>query len=387
MRVIIVGSGIAGLSTAIALRKVGVDVAVYERAPELREVGAGISLWFNALRALEYLGAADSVRAVSLQCQRSEMRAQNGFRTLAAIDTAAIAKELRVPELISMTHRADLVSALASHLPVGIAKYGHECAAVENTATGATIRFTNGHTDTADAIIGADGIHSVVRTAIHGAQPPRYSGYTCWRGICPRPATIEPGYIGEWYGRGKRFGITTIPHDRVYWFAGKNAPPNGRELNEGEFLAREFAGWASPVEEMIASTPPQQILRNDIIDRVPVRVWSKGRIAVIGDAAHPTTPNLGQGGCSAIEDAVAIARSLVTHGSVPDAFAAFTKERYARTAGIVNDSWRFGKLAQKESRLGCWIRDNALRLMLKVMGTSELLKYAKYDVGPLPQKS
>ncbi len=384
MRVVIIGSGIAGLSAAIALRKVGIDATVYERAPELREVGAGISLWANALRALDTIGVGESVRAAALKMTRSEMRARNGHKVQMGLDAAALEKRFGLPELVRMIHRADLVAALAAHLPPGTARYGHECVAVENFDTRPHVRFANGHTDEPDAVIGADGIHSVVRTAILGPEEPRYSGYTCWRGICPRPAGVEPGYIGEWWGRGKRLGITTIPGDRVYWFATENAPPNGRAADERAHLRAAFAGWADPAATIFATTPDDRIFRNDIIDRPPVRVWSKGRVGVIGDAAHPTTPNLGQGGCTAIEDSVVLARHLATNADVARALVAFTADRVPRTSAINRESWKFGRLGQKQGRVTCWLRDAAIGLATKVIGPAGFLKHARFDVGALP---
>lgn len=384
MRVIIIGSGIAGLSAAIALRKVGVTATIYERAPELREVGAGISLWANAFRALDHLGVGDAVRAASLRMVRSELRARSGFKVQIGTSAAALERQLRLPEAVRMIHRADLVAALSAHLPPDTARYGHECVAVEGGATGATVRFANGHTDGADVVIGADGIHSAVRTAVLGPELPRYAGYTCWRGIAPRPPGIEPGYVGEWWGRGQRLGITTLPNDRIYWFATKNAPPNGREPDERAHLTRAFAGWAEPATTLFATTPADQVFRNDIIDRPPTTVWSKGRVGLVGDAAHPTTPNLGQGGCMALEDAVVLARCLTASADPATGLEAFTAERRARTAAVTRESWKLGRLGQIEGRAGCWVRDAALGLLLPLMGTAGLLKYARFDVGPLP---
>jgi 2-polyprenyl-6-methoxyphenol hydroxylase-like FAD-dependent oxidoreductase len=381
MRIIVIGSGIAGLTTAIALRKVGIEVAVYERAPELREVGAGISLWANALRALDHIGAGESVRAVSLKMTRSEIRGKSGRSVLVALDAAAMEGRAGMPELVRMIHRAELVGALAAHLPAGVAHYGHECVSVEADGTAARVRFANGRTDSADAVIGADGIRSVVRTAILGASEPRYAGYTGWRGVCPRPASVEAGYIGEWWGRGLRFGIATLPNDRIYWFVGQNAPQNGRNADERGHLLAAFAGWPAPIRELIGSTA--DVLRNDIIDRPPVREWSKGRLCVIGDAAHPMTPNLGQGGCTAIEDGVILARHLSRATDVPAALTAFARERYKRTAGIVKESWQLGAVAQWEGRVSCALRDRLMWLAGKVMGAGAILKHAKFDTGPL----
>jgi 2-polyprenyl-6-methoxyphenol hydroxylase-like FAD-dependent oxidoreductase len=384
VRVIVIGSGIAGLAAAIALRKVGIDAVVYERAPELREVGAGISLWANALRALDYIGAGSSVREKSIRMVQSEMRAREGHKFQMRIDSAALEKQFHLPELVRMIHRADLVAALASHLPPGIAHYNHECVAVENFDSRPRVRFANGHTDEADAVIGADGIRSVVRTAVLGSEEPRYSGYTCWRGICPRPASLEPGYIGEWWGRGKRIGITTIPGDRVYWFAVENAPQNRNVPDTRAHLLAVFAGWSEPGPTLFATTASDHCLHNDIIDRPPGRVWSKGRVGIIGDAAHPTTPNLGQGGCMAIEDSVVLARHFAKESDPARALEAFTAERHPRTSAIVNESWKFGQLAQKESALGCWLRDNAMSIAAMLMSPASIIKHARFDVGPLP---
>ncbi len=383
MRVIVIGSGIAGLSTAIALRKVGVEVAVYERAPELREVGAGISLWANALRALDHLGAGDSVRTVSLRMTRSEIRGRNGRKVMIAMSSAELERRFALPEIVRMIHRAELVGALAAHLPAGVARYGHECVSVEGNDSGATVRFANGHTDAGDVVIGADGIHSVVRASLFGKEEPRYAGYTCWRGICPRPAGVEPGYVGEWWGRGKRVGITTLPDDRVYWWATKNAPLHSEMPDARAFLAAEFADWADPVPTLVATTPADHYFHNDIIDRPPVRVWSKGRVGVIGDAAHPTTPNLGQGGCVAIEDAVVLARRLAKASDPARGLEAFTAERVARTTAVTRESWRLGSVGQKEGKLTCWMRDAVLGPLARMLGPKEFLKYARFDVGPL----
>lgn len=378
MRVIVIGSGIAGLSAAIGLRKVGIEVTIYERAPELREVGAGISLWANAIRALDQLGAGDAVRAVALSLNQSEFRADEGRRILAQFSGKALEKKIGVSPFVAMIHRADLVGALAGLLP-GVARYGCECVGVEQRGDRVVVRFANGDADEADAVVGADGIKSKVRTILFGPHEPRYAGYTCWRGICPRPAVLEPGYIGEWWGRGRRFGITTLPGDRVYWFATHNTPPGQHSATSR--MADLFQGWADPVPELIATTP--HLLHNDIVDLPPRRPWSVGRIGLIGDAAHPTTPNFGQGGCQAIEDAVVLTRALAANPDPADALEAFTTERYRRTTAITRESWRFGKVGQWEGRLSCWLRDRMFGFLLPLFGERTFPKHAAFDVGTL----
>jgi 2-polyprenyl-6-methoxyphenol hydroxylase-like FAD-dependent oxidoreductase len=384
MRAIVVGSGIGGLTAAIALRRVGIDVTVYERAPALGEVGAGISLWANALRALDRIGAGDAVRAAALALQYSEFRVRAGHRVTVAYPAAALEARLGFAPLVAMIHRADLVGALAGCLPAGVARYGFECVGVDLRGDRAAVRFANGHVDEADVVVGADGIRSAVRAALLGPEEPRYAGYTCWRGVCARPAALSAGYVGEWWGRGRRFGITTLPGDRVYWFATQNATAGGRAGDERAHLAGEFAGWADPVPELIATTPPEKVLRNDIVDRTPDPRWASGRVVLIGDAAHPTTPNLGQGGCLAIEDAAVLARHLAPGGDPVRALAEFTAERFPRAAEITRTSWRFGRIGQWQGRFSCWARDAVFGPVMRLAGPGGLLRYAAYDPGPVP---
>jgi 2-polyprenyl-6-methoxyphenol hydroxylase-like FAD-dependent oxidoreductase len=384
MRAIIVGSGIGGLSTALALRRVGIEVALYERAPELTEVGAGISLWANALRALDHIGAGQAVRAAALPMERSEFRVRDGYLVAASYSAADIEKRFHANPFIAMIHRADLVDALAGCLPAGVARYGFECVGVEPAGQRAVVRFKGGHADEADLVVGADGIRSAVRASLLGPDEPRYAGYTCWRAISPRPASLAAGYVGEWWGRGRRFGITTLTGDRVYWWATENQPAGGQAGDERAYVAEAFRAWAEPVPTLIASTPPERIIRNDILDRPPDSRWVSGRAVLIGDAAHPTTPNLGQGGCMAIEDAAVLARHLRGGGDLAHNLAAFVAERYPRTASVTRTSWRFGRLGQWQGRLPCWLRDRLFGLVLPLAGPRGLLGYATFDVGPLP---
>lgn len=386
MRAIVIGSGIAGLAAALALRRVGVEVTVYERAPALTEVGAGISLWANALRALDHIGAGPAVRAAALPMDRSEFRVRDGHRVTATFRAAPFERRFGTAPFVAMIHRADLVAALAGGLPAGTTRYGFACAGVESRGTRATVRFENGHADEADLVIGADGIRSAVRAALVGPGEPRYAGYTCWRGVCARPASVPPGYLAEWWGRGRRFGITTLPADRVYWWATKNEPAGGRAADERAAVAAAFRGWADPVPGLIAATPAAGVLRNDILDRPPTRRWAAGRVVLIGDAAHPATPNYGQGGCLAVEDAAALARHLGGGADPEPGLAAFVAERYPRTTAVTEESWRFGRVGQWEGRLSCRMRDTLFGLLLPLIGSRSLPKYAAFDVGPLRDK-
>ena len=383
MRAVIIGSGIAGLSAAHALHRCGIDVTVYERAAQLSEVGAGIGLWANAQRALDYLGLGESVRAAAQAMSVSEIRLADGHKRVAVLRGDELNAKVRYNPAMAIIHRAELVGVLAENLPASTTRFGFECTRVELTSQGAKATFANGHSDEADLLIAADGIHSVVRASLLSKQAPRYAGYTCWRGVCPKPARIAAGYVGEYWGRGQRFGITTLPRDRVYWFATKNAPAGEFSVDERSTALNWFQSFADPVGELIENTDSSAVLRNDIIDRPPDADWVRGRALLIGDAAHPTTPNLGQGGCMAIEDAIVLAQSLRREPDVATALNSFVKRRYPRTRAIVETSYRMGKIGQREDRLGCWLRDSLVRVALPLTRARGLPDFASYDVGPI----
>ena len=388
MRALVIGSGIGGLCCALGLRKVGIEVALYERAPELREVGAGIMLWGNALRALNALDAWQAVRDISMATTHVELAAKNGYRVQMTDEASNLEAAIGFSPAVCLTHRAELVGSLAGLLPQGVVQFGHECIGVENRGPRVGVRFANGHTDEADLLIGADGIRSRVRAELFGQTEPRYAGYTCWRGVCPRPAGVAPGELRLWTGNGAQVGIIAMTKDRVYWFATRNARAGERSADEHAAVVQTFKDWAPPLPGLLESTPPDKVIRADIIDRPPSRPWVKGRCVLIGDAAHPMTPNFGQGGGMAIEDAVVLARNLALNRSdVPAALAAFEAERFPRTSLVTNEAWKFGKILQVEGRMKVWMRDFLSGIMIWLSGQKNLTKHARFDVGPLPTAS
>jgi 2-polyprenyl-6-methoxyphenol hydroxylase-like FAD-dependent oxidoreductase len=377
MKVMIIGSGIAGLSAAIALRKAGLQVVVFERATQLTEVGAGISLWSNALRALDKIGAGAVIRERIEPLRRSEFRGNDGFLIAASFPASKLEATLGHRPVIGMIHRAELVESLAACLPNDVARYGFEASAVRDTGKQVEVEFTNGHRESSDLVIGADGIHSKIRSLLLDSSPPRYSGYTCFRGVTKLPPSIEPGYLGEWWGRGSRVGITTLPNRRVYWWVTINTPQNFRVEDKRSWLCDKFRRWAEPVPELLSSTPDDAFFQNDIIDRVPNKNWYQGRCLLIGDAAHPTTPNLGQGGCLAIEDAACLYHLFSNSSTLDEILPAFVKLRYSRAAAINRDSNRLGSTGQWSGKIACWMRDSIVRQVMPIIGVHEILKHAR----------
>ncbi|OJW18921.1 MAG: hypothetical protein BGO49_17895 [Planctomycetales bacterium 71-10] len=359
MKALIVGGGIGGLAAGIALRPAGWDVEVFERAPAIGAVGAGISLWGNALACLDRLGVLAALRPGATS-ETGAIRDARGD-VLMAIRPEDFGTT--ADRLVWMVHRAELHEALLDALGRDAVRTGAECAAVGRDESAAWARFADGSEARGDVLIGADGLRSTVRAALFGSTPPRYAGYTAWRGVCSfDPERLAPG---ESWGRGRRFGHLAMSAGRVYWFAvadapeGATDPPGGRRAH----LLDLFRGWHEPIEDLIRATDEAAILRNDIHDRAPLKRWSVGRITLLGDAAHPMTPNLGQGACQAIEDAVVLAEELAdaTPHSIPAALERYDARRIPRTSRVVLASRRAGAIAQWSNPLACKLRDVLVR--------------------------
>lgn len=377
MKVLIVGGGIGGLTAAIALKRQGFSPFVFERAPEVREVGAGITLWTNAVKVLRTLGVGAAVEAKAVPLTRSELRDWRG-RLLQGTDLGPVSERLGAPTV--GIHRADLQQTLAGFVGPDRLMLGAECVGFSEDEGGVTVRFADGREERGDVLIGADGLRSAVRKQLLGDGPPRYSGYTAWRGVglIDRPEVpLRTTMLAM--GRGSQFGYLPIGGGRTYWFATANLPagqtdPPGR--TKADLLDR-FRDWYAPVPAVIEATDEHAIMRNDIVDREPARTWGRGRVTLLGDAAHPTTPNLGQGGCMAIEDALVVARCLKDHADPVVALRAYETRRFDRTAEITNTSWKLGKVFALEGRLSCWLRDRLFRSTgrLTIRQTVKLIGY------------
>lgn len=374
-RILIIGGGIGGLATAIALRNVGYEVAVFERVAQPREVGAGLSLWANAVKALKQLGLGEMLKAISIPEVQGSIRTWNGT-VLTTTSTQELEKALGEPNLIF--HRAELHAALLQALPADVVQLGKACTGFQQDANGVTAHFADGDQVRGAALIGADGLHSVVRAQLHGAQPPTYAGYTAWRAVIPFP--LERLLPGETWGAGARFGQVPMSGNRVYWFAAQTAP-EGAHSPDGEKaeLLRICRGWHAPIEALIEATPEAAILRNDIYDRPPLSRWGEQRVTLLGDAAHPMTPNLGQGACQALEDAVVLARCLRNQADVVAALRAYEVQRIPRTSYIVQQSRRVGVIGQWQQPVAVWLRNFLVKNLLARIQTQQIIRLVGYN--------
>lgn len=337
MRAVIIGAGIGGLAAAVALRRVGVESLVVERVPEVGEVGAGFSIWSNAVNALRELGV--EARAVASASVIEQIVTQTpAGRIIAVNDFAEISRQAGAPCIC--LRRAVLQRILLEELPPAWICVGMPCVGFDDS----TAILENGQRIEADVLVGADGISSVIRDGLQGAQPPRYAGYRCWRGMLRGEGLLPDRWALLAAGAGSQFGLWPCGAGQLYWFLTANAP-QGAPRTKADALAL-CRDWAAPIPEVIESTPEDAIVQNDVVDRPPLRRWGRGRVTLLGDAAHATTPNLGQGACQALEDAVVLAHCLRGVRPVEAALREYERLRIPRTTAIVRDSWQGGRLLQ-----------------------------------------
>lgn len=358
-KVLIIGAGIGGLTLARALTRAGIPCELFERSPELRAVGAGITIQTAAMLALRTLGLDEAVAAAGEELRLVALLTDAG-KTLTRTSVTFLKEELGASTVA--LHRGRLQEVLLASVEGVPLHLGAALTTYESDATSVTATFANGTSVRGRLLVGADGLHSAVRRQLLGDTPLRYAGYTSWRGIAATDAAFPRHEAAELWGRGARFGCAGLGHGETYWFGVLDAPPGGTDAQPLEAVKRHFAGFGGPAPALLAATAPERVLRTDIHDRAPVARWSAGRVVLLGDAAHPTTPNLGQGGCMAIEDAVVLAHALGRAPSFVEAFAAYEAARVARTNATVDASNRFGRIAQLRNPVGVWARNVALRL-------------------------
>ena len=383
-KVMVAGAGIGGLSAAIALRRVGFEVTVFERAAELREVGAGLLLAANAQKALGKLGLAEAVARLGTPASAGEIRSWRG-KELASIPASELERRVGAPS--AAVHRADLQALLVREVGEGTLRLGAEVTGFEHHEGSVRVFLAGGGEEHADILVGADGLRSKVRAELRGPEGPRYAGYTAWRAVVqPKEELLPWGRGFESWGRGARFGCTHIGKGRVYWFATANAPEGAKDGQPGSpagpkaTLLRLFGSWHRPIRELIEATDEGAILRTDIYDREPVgERWGEGRVTLLGDAAHPMTPNLGQGACQAIEDAVVLARCLREGDATADSLRRYERLRSDRVAMVVRRSRRVGMVGQVENPLLCRLRDRALSMIPPKAQLKQLEEVVGYE--------
>ncbi|MBC5774184.1 FAD-dependent monooxygenase [Pontibacter sp. KCTC 32443] len=351
MKVIVVGGGIGGLCAAIALQKLGIETIVYEAAPELKPVGAGVGLAANAIQGLERLGVADAVIARGKELEALTIFDEND-KIITNQDTRLLSRKYGISNFV--IHRADLHDALAQHLQPGTLYLNKRCQHITQEAEQVQLYFTDGSQATADLLIAADGINSIVRQQLLPDSKPRYAGYTCWRGVIENPGVkLNTMISAETWAPQGRVGMAPLPGNRIYWYACISAPEQDERMRQmtPAQLAEHFTGVHEPVQAVLAATKPDQLIWGDITDLKPLKHFVYNRIVLLGDAAHATTPNMGQGACQAIEDAAVLGQCLEQEPTIAKALTNYEQRRLARTAKVIRLSRMLGWVSQWENPL------------------------------------
>ncbi|MFZ4863593.1 FAD-dependent monooxygenase [Sphingobacterium sp. Mn56C] len=373
----IIGAGVAGLTTAIALQQLGRNYLLFEQSKVLTGIGAGFGLAANAMQALEILGLRKEVELIGQHLQHYNILDQKG-RILVAPDTKALSKKYNQQNFA--IHRADLHLYLLDKIQADHLQLNKKAVRFEKNNDGITLFFEDGSQHKTRYLIIADGVKSPLRQQLLPAAVPRYSGYTCWR------ATIDNSNISlktgsETWGKQGRFGMTPLVRNRIYWYACINSTANNSKYRQYSVadLATHFADYHHPIPEILRQTQDKDLLWNDIIDIKPLKHFAYDAILLIGDAAHATTPNMGQGACQALEDVAVLKKVLSQHSTVETAFIAFEKQRLQRTKYITETSKLIGEVAQWENPIGIFLRNSIMKKLPAQLAQRNLNKLLSVD--------
>ncbi|MGH3383669.1 MAG: FAD-dependent monooxygenase [Nocardioidaceae bacterium] len=336
-RVVIVGGGIGGLFAANALLQHGIRATLYEQAPELGEVGAGVFLTPNGVRQLERVGLGPAIEQAGARIGAGSQYHREDGTFVAPILTT----DSHGWNAVYGMHRADLVTMLAERLPAEAVRTGHRCTGIEQDERCAQVRFANGVTVEADAVVAADGIHSVLQSHVVEPSPPVYSGSVAYRGLVAheRVPSWPTGSSLLWMGEDKHFLVYPVRHGALVNYVG--FVPTDEQMKESwsapgdpAVLAAAFAGWDPRVESLLAQV--EETFRWGLYDREPLPTWTRGRLTLLGDAAHPMLPHLGQGANQSIEDGMALAAVLARadRSRAGEALLAYERVRRERTSTV-----------------------------------------------------
>jgi len=356
MNIAIIGGGIGGLCAAVTLQKQGFSVQVYEANTMFQPVGAGIGIGSNAMQALMEIGVGEDIFANGHVLHTQVFQNQDG-KSLNTIDFSVL-KKLYGQENITI-HRADLHRTFLEALKPNTLHHNKKCISVEQNDNQVMVYFEDGTTITADLLLAADGIHSSIRQQFLPASVPRYAGYTCWRGITENKGRIDEYTSTELWSTHGRFGMAPMKNGLVYWFACINTTAKNSQLQHltAKEIGNLFEHMPEVVTDMISTTPVEHILHHDISDIKPLRHFVFGRVVLLGDAAHATTPNMGQGAGQAIEDAIVLGNGFKQFEHVDKVLAFYEAKRVARTAKVIRLSRQIGATAQTQSLAIARVRD------------------------------
>ncbi|HLQ83554.1 MAG TPA: FAD-dependent monooxygenase [Pseudogracilibacillus sp.] len=362
MEVAIVGGGIGGLTTAIGLHKIGIKAHIYEQAPYFKPLGTGIGIGSNAMLALNELGVAHDILKSGMPLHDQQFLNANG-KVMNTIDFRLLKNKFGEENIA--IERSDLHQALFDAINPEYIHFNKKMTHFNQTKTDVTIHFNDQTSVKADYVIAADGIHSIFRQTLLPNSTPRYAGYTCWRGIAKIQNDVESHISSEAWSKDGRFGWAPLYNGYAYWFACINISKNDeyfKSLDQAA-VAKQFSHYPKLVNRLINDTPDEYFLHHDIYDIKPLNNFIFNRICLLGDAAHATTPNMGQGAGQSIEDAYELMIALQETASIKEAFKQYNKKRVDKTRKVINLSRQIGWAAQWDNQFLITFRDSLFPLI------------------------
>lgn len=372
-RIAIIGAGIGGLTTALAFKQKGFNVIVYESAAEIKPIGAGIGIANNAMQVFKKLGIHEKIENAGVKVSSMNIT-DHKLRSLSLIDLKEFEVKYGVCNI--SIHRAVLQNILAEEIGFENIKLSKRLLKIEQSES-VKLSFEDGSIETADVVIAAEGIKSVVRNQLFDPSQIRDTNQICWRGVSKvsLPKEYNNKAVEAW-GKGKRFGFVQINEQDTYWYAVVNESLTERN---GETLQDLFKGFHTDVLNIIENTSNSIVIKNGIIDLKPIHKWYHKKVCLLGDAAHATTPNLGQGACQAIEDAYLLAELYQEEKTIEIVFKEYQKLRIKKAHAIVNSSWRIGKIAHLENGLAVYFRSLLMRCIPTSATSNQLQSIFKMD--------
>ena len=362
----IIGAGIGGLTTALTLKQKGLNVAIFEGSEAIQPVGSGIVLAINAMQVFRKLGIQDKIENAGNKI--SSMKITNHqLNSISVVDLSEYEMKYGVHTIA--IHRGELQKILADEIGFENIHLSKRLSKIEKFDL-FKLTFEDSSTIESKVVIGADGIKSVVRNQLFEKSSLRNANQLCWRGICEIDLPQKyHNVLNEAWGKGKRFGFVKISDKKVYWYALANSK---KIKADGLNLAQYFSDFHSDILNIITATTKGQIIASDIVDLKPIKKWQVENVCLIGDSAHATTPNLGQGACQAIEDAYVLGKLLNNGIAIEKTFEAYENLRQKKAHAIVKTSWTIGKIAHIENSIGISLRNFVMRNMPKSVNKKQM---------------
>jgi len=358
MNIDIIGAGIGGLTTAIALEKKGIKIRIFEQADQIKEVGAGIILANNAMQVYEKLGLRKVIEENGNPISSMNITKSN-LKPLSKIDLSYFEQKHNTKNIA--IQRGELQQILIDKLKSTEINLDHKLTTIVKNENGYDLNFENGNQIKSSTILGADGLNSIVRQNIFPNNSIRNANQICWRGVTEYELPLNfRNELNEAWGKSERFGFVQIAENKVYWYALKSFKKNKNELSIND-LQKYFSSYNSIIKDIIHSTKKEHINTAEISDLQPTNTWFKGNVCLIGDSAHATTPNMGQGACQAIEDAYVFSECLNKY-EITKAFSEYQKLRLPKAHQVVKTSWIIGKMAHLSNPILIGLRNQMLRL-------------------------